>query len=90
MPDRRGWHTDKGLNPVYIGALITIVISLLLWAGGPGGVNSHFSVLDTTVAQHTKDVQAVDKRVDSVEKRTDDQLKTINDKLDRLIERRSQ
>ena len=42
MPNRRTWGWDRSVNPVYLTALIGIVISLLLWAGGPGGVNTHF------------------------------------------------
>ena len=87
MPQRRGWGIDRSLNPVYIGALITVVVGLLVWAGGPNGVNAHFTAIDTTLIQHTKDDQSTEKRVDNLERKTDDRLKSIDEKLDRLIER---
>ena len=81
---RRGWYLDRGINPAYIIPLITAILAGLVWAGG---VNSHLAVTDTTLASHSQDDKATEKRVDNLEKRTDEGLKEINRKLDRLIER---
>lgn len=88
MPQRRTWGWDRSINPVYIGLLATLVVSLLLWAGGPGGVNAHFSQLDQVVVQQAKDDVTLDKKVDNNKQELETRLKSIDDKLDRLIERR--
>lgn len=87
MPQRRGWGIDRSVNPIYIAALITVVISLLIWAGGPNGINAHFSSIDTTLLNHTETDKGTEKRVESLERKMDERLKSIDDKLDRLIER---
>jgi len=68
-------------------AVIGIVISLLLWAGGPGGVNSHFSSLDTVIIQHEKEDKSLHEAQERYERRTEERQKSIEEKLDRLIER---
>ena len=87
MPQRRGWGIDRSINPVYVGVLATIMIGLLVWAGGPTGVNAHFQQLDTTIIQHEKEDRSLHESQDRLERRTEERQKSIEDKLDRLIER---
>ena len=87
MPQRRGWGIDRGINPVYIGVLLTVIVSILAWAGGPGGVNSHFSSLDTVIIQHEKEDKSLHEAQERYERRTEERQKSIEEKLDRLIER---
>ncbi len=84
MPQRRGWHLDRGINPAYIIPLVGAILAGLAWAGE---VNRRDSVQDNTLLQHAQEDKNTEARVDKLERRTDDQLKAINDKLDRLIER---
>ena len=88
MPDRRVWGLDKSVNPVYVTALVGLIVGILIWAGGPEGVNSHFSSLGTASVQQAKDIESVKGEVRDLKRDTKEDLKQINDKLDRLIERR--
>ena len=88
MPNRRAWGFDRSINPVYIGAFLTLVLALLAWGGGPGGVNSHFSSLDAVVVQQAKDLELIRKENATLRQETRDEMRSMNDKLDRLIERR--
>ena len=88
VPQRRGWGWDRSINPVYLTALLALIVSILLWAGGPGGVNSHFSTVDAALVQQAKDVENNKAQINSVKQDTRDDLRAINEKLDRLIERR--
>ena len=65
-----------------------IIISLLVWAGGPNGVNAHFSSLDAIIVQHEKKDNELHDAQEKLDRKTEDRLKSIDEKLDRLIERR--
>jgi len=88
MPQRRAWGIDRSINPVYVTALISIIIAMLVWAGGPSGVNAHFSTLDAAAVQQAKDIQTAKAEVKELKTDTKGDLERINAKLDRLIERR--
>ena len=87
MPDRRTWGVDRSINPIYVTALIGVIAGILVWAGGPYGVNSHFSTLDAAAIQQAKDIESTKKQIDTLRAETREDLKTIIEKLDRLNER---
>ena len=81
---RTPWRkVDSALVVVVIG----IILSLLAWGGGTGGVNSHFSQLDMIVKQHDKEVVSLREAQEKYERKSEERQKSIEDKLDRLIER---
>ena len=88
MPNRRTWGVDRSINPVYVGLLLTLLIGILAWAGGPGGVNPHFSTHDAALVQQAKDIELIRKENETFRRETLENQKSINEKLDRLIERR--
>lgn len=88
MPNRRAWGVDRSINPVYVTALVGLLVGLLAWAGGPGGVNPHFSTLDAAAVQQAKDLDNTKKELTALRQETREDLKTIIEKLDRLNERK--
>lgn len=77
VDNRRHWHLDKGINPVYVTALATAILGGLAWAGW---VNSGQAVQDQKIG-------TVEKRVEDFTKANREDLLEINRKLDRLLER---
>ena len=83
MPPK--WRVHDTSFAVFIAG---IILSLLLWAGGPSGVNSHFSSHDEAIKQNQKDIDFLRESDKQIRQETRDEVKAINEKLDRLIERR--
>ena len=84
VPQREWRKVDSAIVVTIVG----IVVSMLLWAGGPGGVNSHFSSLDTVIIQHEKEDKSLHEAQERYERRTEERQMRIEEKLDRLVERR--
>ena len=81
---RKKFYWDFGINPAYIGALITVIMVALGWANG---VDKKDATQDAMIMAHTEDDKKTEKRVDKLETQTDDRLARMEAKLDRLIER---
>ena len=81
---RKRWYIDWGINPAYIGALITVIMVALGWANG---VDKKDATQDAMITAHAEDDKKTEKRVDKLETQTDDRLARMEAKLDRLIER---
>ena len=81
---RKKFHLDWGINPAYIGALITVIMVALGWANG---VDKKDATQDAMIMSHAEDDKKTEKRVDKLETQTDDRLARMESKLDRLIER---
>ena len=81
---RKKFYLDFGINPAYIGALITVVMVALGWANG---VDKKDATQDAMIVAHSEDDKKTEKRVDKLETQTDDRLARMEAKLDRLIER---
>ena len=81
---RKKFHLDWGINPAYIGALITVIMVALGWANG---VDKKDATQDAMITAHAEDDKKTEKRVDKLESQTDDRLARMEAKLDRLIER---
>ena len=81
---RKKFYWDFGINPAYIGALITVIMVALAWANG---VDKKDATQDAMILAHTEDDKKTEKRVDKLETQTDDRLARMEAKLDRLIER---
>ncbi len=81
---RKKFYWDFGINPAYIGALITVIMVALGWANG---VDKKDATQDAMIQSHAEDDKKTEKRVDKLETQTDDRLARMEAKLDRLIER---
>lgn len=80
---RKKFYLDMGINPTYIGILLTAVLAVLTWASS---VSTEQAITKTTLIQHSADDKTLEKRVDKLETLTDDRLTRMEAKMDRLIE----
>jgi hypothetical protein len=80
---RKKFYLDYGVNPTYIGMLLTAIIAVLAWANG---VDKEQAITKTTLTQHSSDDKMIEKRVDKLETLTDERLTRMEAKMDRLIE----
>ena len=74
--DRRGWYLDKGMNPVYVGALISIVIAFFSWA----------RYIDNSQVAQDSEIKSMKDTTDKLEKRTREDMQEIRASLQRIIE----
>jgi hypothetical protein len=81
---RKKFYIDWGVNPAYIGALLSCLMGVLWWAND---VDKDRATTKATLVAHANDDKTIEKRVDKLENQTDDRLARMEAKLDRLIER---
>ena len=81
---RKRFYLDWGINPAYIGFLLTAIMVALGWANA---VDKKDATQDAVILAHADDDKKLEKRVDKLETQTDDRLARMEAKLDRLIER---
>jgi len=74
--DRRGWYLDKGMNPVYVGALITILMASMTF----------FRYLDNGQTKQDEKIESNEKRVSGLEDRTRADMKEIRDTLNQILQ----
>ena len=73
---RKKFYWDFGINPAYIGALLTCLIGVFAWARG----------VDNGQVQQDEKIVAIEKTVTDNEKRSREDMKEIRDGIRQILE----
>jgi len=73
---RKKFYWDFGINPAYIGALLTCLIGVLAWARG----------VDKGQSSQDEKIIAVEKQVTDMDKRTREDMKEIREGIQKILE----
>ena len=73
---RKKFYVDWGVNPAYIGALLTCLLGVLAWARG----------VDNGQTRQDEKIVAIEKTVTDNEKRSREDMKEIRDGIRQILE----